>query len=47
MRSALLYSQGLLLLAAGQKQGARESFLAGQQAAPPGLVRYLNALALH
>jgi hypothetical protein len=46
-RAALLYSQGLLLLTAGQKEQAHENFVAGQQAAAPGLIRYLNTLALH
>ena len=45
-RPALLYNHGMLLLLAGRKREAMDSFLLGQRAAPPGMLQYLNALAL-
>jgi tetratricopeptide (TPR) repeat protein len=45
-RPALLYNRGLLLLLTGRKMEAIDCFRLGAKAAPPGMLRYVNTLAL-
>jgi len=45
-RAALLYSQGLLFQVLGKNEDAGKSLREGVAASPPGMLSYLNALAL-
>jgi hypothetical protein len=45
-QGALLYSQGLLQLVTGKNADAMSSFRSGADAGPPGMVEYLNLVAI-
>jgi tetratricopeptide (TPR) repeat protein len=47
VRGALYFNEGLLMLIVGKRRDAVDCFRSGGKASAPGMVRYLNALALH